>query len=76
MECFWCLFSHWQPYGHFYKQDPAVFYVHICAYDGFSHSYLHGAGLLEKYAEVYGCYQEESLVLFVANYLYGYSTLL
>lgn len=56
MECLWRLFCHWPPDGHRHQQDPAVLYVHIHPYDGFSDHHLHGIGFLEKYEEIYlGC---------------------
>jgi hypothetical protein len=63
MECLWCLCSHWQPDGHCYQQDPAVFYVHFPPDDGLTDYYLYGAGFLEKYAEIYLGGEEESVVL-------------
>lgn len=53
MECLWRLFSHWQPDGYCHQQDPAIFYVHLHPHHGLADHHLHGAGLLEKYAEVY-----------------------
>lgn len=69
MECIWRLFSHRQPDGYCHQQDPAVFYVRLCTHDGFPDHYLHGAGLLEKYAEVYVGREAKSLVLFVNGQL-------
>ena len=65
MECLWCLFSHRQPDGHRDQQDPAVFYVRFDPDDGLPYYHLHGAGFLEKYAEVYLGSEKKSLVLFV-----------
>ena len=65
MECFWCLHSHWQPDGHCYQQDPAIFYVHIPAYPGFPDHYLHDPRFLAEYAEIYLGSKEKSLVLFI-----------
>ncbi len=53
MECFWCLYGHWQPYGHCYQQDPAIFHVHFYPDNGLPYYPLHDIGFLEKYAEVY-----------------------
>ena len=63
MECLWCLFGHWQPVGHLCQQNPPILYVHFPAYDGLPDYHLHGAGVLEKYAEVYLGSEEESVVL-------------
>jgi hypothetical protein len=65
MECFWRLYSHWQPDGYRYKQDPAIFHVHHYPHDGLPHYRLHGVGFLEKYEEVYLGGEAKSLVLFV-----------
>ncbi len=53
MECLWCLFRYWQQDGYRHQQDPAILYVHLHPYDGFPDHHLHGAGILEKYAQVY-----------------------
>lgn len=53
MECLWSLFSHWQPDGNRYQQDPAVFYLHVPPHDGIAYPYLYGAGFLAEYAEIY-----------------------
>lgn len=63
MECFWRLFSHWQPDGRCYQQDPAIFYVRLYFNDGLSNYHLYGACFLEKYAKVYLGGEEKSLVL-------------
>ena len=65
MECFWRLYSHWQQDGDRNQQDQAVFYVHFRPHHGIADHYLHGAGILEKYAEIYLGGETESLVLFV-----------
>ena len=65
MECLWRLYCHWQPDGHCYQQDPAIFYVRLHSYDGLSNYHLHGACFLEKYAKVYLGSEAESVVLFV-----------
>ena len=65
MECFWRLYSHWQPDGYRYKQDPAIFHVHLYPDDGLPYYYLHGIGFLEKYAEIYLGGKAKSVVLFV-----------
>lgn len=65
MECLWRLFSHRQPDGYCCQQDPAVFYVRFHPDNGLPYHPLYGAGLLEKYAEVYVGREEKSLVLFV-----------
>ena len=67
MECFWRLFSYWQPDGDCDQQNPAVFYVYFHPYDGLPDYYLYGAGFLEKYAEVYVGGEEKSVVLPVVN---------
>ena len=68
MECLWRLFSHRQPDGDCYQQNPPVFYVHFVTDNGLADYHLHGAGFLEKYAEVYLGGEEKSVVLFVINY--------
>jgi hypothetical protein len=65
MECFWRLYSHWEPYGYRYQQDPAIFHVHFYPDDGLPYHPLHDIGFLEKYAQVYLGREEESLVLLV-----------
>ena len=65
MECFWRLYSHWQPDGYRHKQDPAIFHVQHYPDDGLPNYYLHGIGFLEKYEKVYPGGKAESLVLLV-----------
>ena len=72
MECFWCLYSHWQPDGNRYQQDPPVFYVHIPADIGFSYYYLFGAGFLEKHEEIYLGGEAEPLVLSIKKMPAGF----
>jgi hypothetical protein len=65
MECFWCLYSHWQPDGDSDQQNTSVFYVCINSYDGLPDYHLYGAGFLAEYAKVYLGSEEKSVVLFV-----------
>ena len=65
MECLWRLFSHWQPDGRCYQQDPAIFYVCLYPHDGLPDHYLYGAGFLAEYPEVYLGSKKKSLVLSV-----------
>lgn len=67
MECLRRLFSHRRPDGHLYQQNPTVLYVHFFTYCRLSYHYLHGAGFLEKYEEIYEGYEKKSLVLFIVN---------
>jgi hypothetical protein len=67
MECFWCLFGHWQPDGDCDQQNTSVFYVRFTPNDGFPHYYLYGAGFLAEYEEIYLGSEKKSLVLFVIN---------
>lgn len=53
MECLWCLFSHWQPHGNRYQQDPPVFYICFNPDHGLPDYTLYDPCLLEKYAQVY-----------------------
>ena len=68
MECLWCLHGHWRPDGHRYQPYPAIFYVCFTTHNGLPYHSLHGAGFLEKYAEIYDDSKEKSLVLFVIQF--------
>jgi len=68
MECFWRLFSHWQPDGHCYQQNPAVFYLHFPAHHGLPDYPLPGIGFLAESPEIYLGGKAESLVLFVSEW--------
>ena len=63
MERFWCLYRHRAKTGNLHQQDPAIFYVHFPAYTGLPYYYLHGIGILEKYAEIYQGRETEPVVL-------------
>lgn len=63
MECLWRLYGHWRQDGHRYQPYPTIFYVCFTPHNGLPYHYLHGAGFLEKYAQVYESGKEKSLVL-------------
>ena len=67
MECLWRLRCYRQPYGYCYQPYPSILHVHFHPYDGFPYYHLYGAGLLEKYAQVYMGSEEKSVVLFVRD---------
>lgn len=68
MERIWRLYRYWRQAGNFNQQNPPVFHLYIDSYYGLACHYLHGAGVLEKYEEVYlGC-EEKSMVLSLIHF--------